>query len=298
MKKCSKCGKLYSDTEKKCTICGTLLPTGGDDSERYRKFAELLQNHKFRKFETVRTVACVLIVMIGLCYLFSPLVVYSNGITNSKTQSYSIMNLCLGSGKSDKLSETGGWLIFLYGAIIAGGGFLLSFLPCYQYDFSCKRSFLRKRFDGVNLQKMHRKRYGFALLSLLVGYIGWFVAGISLFSLPESFAEAMRAANSYYWKQSVDGWALGWGGIVTLGLLILLGALGLALFFVTIETERKYVKGKCTDEEVIKIFQGSKLPSNAVKSTSEQLRELDQLKKDGLISADDYEKKKKQILNL
>ncbi len=70
------------------------------------------------------------------------------------------------------------------------------------------------------------------------------------------------------------------------------------MFFVTIETERKYVKGKCTDEEVIKIFQGSKLPSNAVKSTSEQLRELDQLKKDGLISADDYEKKKKQILNL
>ena len=298
MKKCQKCGKLYLETEKKCSVCGILLSNNCDQPDRYRKFAELLRDYKCQKFKIFRIIVSILIVIIGVCLLFSPLVIYDKGTSISKVQNYSLMRLCFGLSRSSKLLGTGELISFTWGSITAVLGFGLLPFSCYQYDFSYWGSFLRKKFDGMNFKAMYRKRYVGGLLSLFVGSVGWIIAAPSLLLLPEAFAEATGTANSYYWKQSVDGWSVGWGGGVVLGLLILLLALGLALFMIAIGAERKYVKGKCTNEEVLSVFQGSKHPSSAVKSTSEQLRELNQLKKDGLISADDYEKKKKQILNL
>ena len=168
---------------------------------------------------------------------------------------------------------------FLFASVTASLGAIYAILSVSKYAYA-------------ENEETTKKSFIFGLVASLVGFVGSIVATFSFLSLPDAIARAMGLSNPY-WKLSY-----GWGGYVTLGLLYIGVYSGAVFLILMYSLKRKYINGTYTEEDILKVFPTNKKATTVSNSVSEQLKELDQLKKDGLISEADYEEKKKHILNL
>lgn len=274
MKQCQKCGAICTDTESICQKCGMNLSASPDSPNRYHEFVKLLRKNVEEKLNKLLYFYFALMAICDVCILFSPLAVYGNGTTISKEKHYSVITM-LSEGMSGSETPFG---LFLFASVITSVGVIYALLCVTKYAYA-------------ENEKTTKKSFICGIVASLVGSIGSIVATVSFLSLPNAITRAMGLSNPY-WKLSY-----GWGGFVTLGLLYT-GVYSAAAFLIIISSlKRKYINGTYTEEDFLKIFFTNKKTTTA-NSVSEQLKELDQLKKDGLISEADYEEKKKQILNL
>lgn len=257
----------------------TNLSASHDSPNRCQEFAKLIKERREKIFNNILQVFLLLMAIADICILFSPLAIYSNGTTVSKEEHYSMITILLESSKNIYGSEKTVGLDFLIGSALASLGNIFAMLRTIQFIYA-------------ENEKTTKKNFALALIASLASVVGIFVALSSFISLPNDIAHAMGLSNPY-WKLSY-----GWGGFVTLGLLFVGASCALPCIIMMFSLKWKYVNGTYTEADILKYFPQAKETNDIKKSVSEQLKELDQLKKDGLISEADYEEKKKQILNL
>lgn len=261
---------------KQCQKCDTNSPASHNSPNRYHEFAKLIRERFGKNLGKLLTLDLILMAIGDICTLFSPLAIYSNGTTITKEEHYSIITMFL-KGMSGSGTVVG--VDFLLGSLIASLGTAYAMQCTLQYIYA-------------ENEKTTKKNFTLALIASLASIVGSIIATVSFISLPDTITHAMGLSNPY-WKLSY-----GWGGFVTLGLLYVEAYSGLVYLIMMSSLKQKYVNGTYTEADILKFFPQEKETANIKRSVSEQLKELDQLKKDGLISEADYEEKKKQILNL
>ena len=275
MKKCQKCGTMYPDSESVCPKCSMNLSASPDSPNRYHSFVKLIRENIAKNLSRFQSVSLILMAICDICILFSPLAIYDNGTTITKEKHYSVITM-LSEGMSGARTPVAS---FLFASVTASLGAIYAILSVSKYAYA-------------ENEKTAKKSFIFGLVASLVGAVGSIVATSSFLSLPDAISRAMGLSNPY-WKLSY-----GWGGFVTLGLLCIGVYGGAAILILMYSLKRKYINGTYTEEDILKVFTVNKKTETISNSVSEQLKELDQLKKDGLISEADYEEKKKHILNL
>ena len=270
--------------------------------EKKKDLMILFQDHNVthpKMWKYMYYVSEIFSILAALLFLFGPLVVkYSNAFWLGKAENYSLVKLLV----SEEISEFAFLGVAL--AIISltmcpmflyHGGLLWS-VPYFnarrltdQSSSQNKSELQVKGADGkVRVLKNLPTR---SLVAVAIGVLDAIINIILLLFVPDMVDRFTSA---------------GWGCTVCIIFIIL------ELFFSAIPPATflfykiGYENGKIPDEVIIKAFKTpdgvqTKSVKNLFKqdkSISEQLTELNQLKEQGLISEEDYEIKKKQILGL